>query len=472
MTDLPHLAARIFGTPLLVERGRLDVMLGALGPRLGLAAPQPAMDGGVGEDDEGERCYRITPEGVAIIPVVGTLVARSGQMTVGCTELRSYASIKADIAEALDSPQVRGVVIDEDSCGGEVSLCLETAAWIASQRGRKPIIAMANAAAYSAAYALASAADRIIIPDSGGVGSIGVVAVHVDQSAADKMAGLRWTYIAAGARKLDGNPHAPLTDAAAGVIGAEVERLYGLFVDLVARNRGISAEKVRATEAGLFFGSNAVAARLADQIGTIDDAIRLAAGGFTSTARGRPVAQPARGTPMAETSQAGGDAQASTTPTLTASGSDTNVSLNIGPRGSGSVQLGSMLNASASVSATNPATAAAAGTGTVDMAAIRAAAERDAAAAFAARAKAISALCDLAGVPNRATAFITAGATEAEVRDTLLAERAAASGAGGEISGSRSAAPPAGAAAGNAVAAAASWDRVGRNVFGAAWKGI
>lgn len=439
MTDLPHIAARIFGTPLMVERGRLDVMLGTLGPRFGLTIERPAADGGEGEDDDGERCCRITPQGVAIIPIVGTLVARSGQMTVGCTELRSYDAIKCDITEALADPKVRGIVLDVDSCGGEVSLCLETAAWIASQRGRKPIIAVANAAAYSAAYALASAADRIVIPDSGGVGSIGVVAVHVDQSAADKMAGLRWTFIAAGARKLDGNPHAPLSDAAAGVIGAEVERLYGLFVDLVASNRGISAERVRATEAGVFFGTGAIFARLADETGTIDDAVRLAAGGITSTARGRPVAQPARGTPMAETSPAGGDAQANT-----------------------------------STPAPAPAAAppVAAAPPTPDLNAIREAATREATAAFAARAKAITALCDLAGVPARATAFITAGATEAEVRDTLLAERATASGTGGEISGSRGAAPPAGAAAGNAVAAAASWDRVGRNVFGAAWKGV
>lgn len=437
MIDLPHIAARIFGTPLMVERGRLDVMLGTLGPRFGLTVERPAADGGEGEDDEGERCCRITPQGVAIIPIVGTLVARSGQMTVGCTELRSYDAIKCDITEALDNPQVRGIVLDVDSCGGEVALCLETAAWIAAQRGRKPIIAVANARAYSAAYALASAADRVLLPQSGGVGSIGIVAVHIDQSGADKMAGLRYTYIAAGARKLDGNPHAPLSDAAAGVIGAEVERLYGLFVDLVASNRGISAERVRATEAGVFFGTGAIFARLADETGTIDDAIRLAAGGITSTARGRPVAQPARGTPMAETSPAGGDAQANTTTPAPA-----------------------------------PADAAPAAPPAPDLAAIREAATREATAAFASRAKAITALCDLAGVPARATAFITAGATEAEVRDALLAERAAASGTGGEISGSRGAAPPAGAAAGNAVAAAASWDRVGRNVFGAAWKGV
>jgi len=142
---------------------------------------------------------------------------------------------------------------------------------------------------------------------------------------------------------------------------------------------------------------------------------------------------------MAEQSQAGGDPQANTT------------------------------QASAPLA---PAAAAPAAPPAPDLAAIREAATREAGAAFAARAKAISALCDLAGAPSRATAFITEGKSEAEVRDTLLAERAAASGTGGEISGSRGAAPPAGAAAGNAVAAAASWDRVGRSVFGTAWKGI
>ncbi len=441
MTDLPHLAARIFGAPLLMERGRLDTMVGAIGHRLGLAAPAPRADAG---EDDGERAprrpYCITPEGVAVVPVVGALVARAGQIMADCTELRSYAAIERDVMAALADPQARGVVLDIDSPGGEASLAMELGARIASLRGRKPIVAAANTSAFSAAYAIASGADRILLPETGGVGSIGVVAMHVDRSGEDKQLGRAYTFIAAGARKLDGNPHAPLTDAAQQVIAAEVERLYGLFVDLVARNRSISAERVRVTEAGLFFGSNAIAARLADQIGTIDDAIRLAAGGITSTARGRPVAQPAtRGNTMAEQSQAGGDPQANTT------------------------------QASAPLA---PAAAAPAAPPAPDLAAIREAATREAGAAFAARAKAISALCDLAGAPSRATAFITEGKSEAEVRDTLLAERAAASGTGGEISGSRGAAPPAGAAAGNAVAAAASWDRVGRSVFGTAWKGI
>ena len=156
---------------------------------------------------------------------------------------------------------------------------------------------------------------------------------------------------------------------------------------------------------------------------------------------------------MAENSQAGGDAQAnSTAPTLTASGADTNVSHCLTAKGEGSVALRTKQD--------------------IDVAAIRAAAIAEANAASAARAKAIGALCDLAGVPARATAFITEGKSEAEVRDTLLAERAKASTEGGEISGTRGAAPPAGSTASNAVAAAASWDRIGRAQFGAAWKGI
>jgi ClpP class serine protease len=280
MTNLPYVASRVFGVPLLMDPKRLDTMLSAIGYRIGLA-PSPMADGGredLAQDDDSPRMSRgceITPHGVAVVPIVGTLVARGGRIMADCTELRSYARIKADLMAAMHSPKVRGVVPDIDSGGGEVANCLELSRDIAALRGRgKRIIAVANTAAFSAAYALACAADAIFIPQSGGVGSVGVVAVHVDVSGEDKQKGHRYTYVAAGARKLDGNPHAPLTDTAEAVIAAEVERLYGLFVDLVAANRpSLSARAIRGTEAGLLFGEDAIKAK-ADTGGVSAEAAR------------------------------------------------------------------------------------------------------------------------------------------------------------------------------------------------------
>jgi ClpP class serine protease len=105
--------------------------------------------------------------------------------------------------------------------------------------------------AYSAAYWLAAAAERVYVPITGGVGSIGAVALHVDQSKRDKMMGYTYTFMYAGAKKVDLNSHQPLSDRGRARLQAEVDRFYGLFVADVAKDRGLSAEAVRATQAGL-----------------------------------------------------------------------------------------------------------------------------------------------------------------------------------------------------------------------------
>lgn len=127
--------------------------------------------------------------------------------------------------------------------------------------------------ALSAAYAIASVADRLLVTRTGEVGSVGVVAVHVDVSVADAMAGLSWTLIHAGARKTDGTRHAPLSPVAAADIQADVDRLYAALVTTVAHNRGLSAETVRASVASIWRGDAVVAAGFADGIGTLAEAV-------------------------------------------------------------------------------------------------------------------------------------------------------------------------------------------------------
>jgi ClpP class serine protease len=100
-------------------------------------------------------------------------------------------------------------------------------------------------------------------------GSIGVVAVHRDESGADAQAGLAWTFVHAGAAKVDGNPHQPLSDSARAGLQADVDALYGRFVALVARCRKQPPEAIRATEAAVYRGDQAVAAGLADKVGTL-----------------------------------------------------------------------------------------------------------------------------------------------------------------------------------------------------------
>ncbi|CAA7618307.1 S49 family peptidase [Magnetospirillum sp. SS-4] len=264
MTDLPHLAARLYGTPLLVARSKLDVILGALGPRL--AGQAVSFDG----DAAPSADVAVTSDGIAIIQVVGTLVARSGYLGAA-SGLTAYSDIAEAIEAAATDPGIRAILLDVDSSGGEVGGLFDLVDHIQAIRAQcgKPIWAVADEAALSAAYAIACTADRLYVTQTGEIGSIGVVAVHRDESGADAQAGLAWSFVHAGASKVDGNPHQPLSDSARATLQADVDALYGKFTTLVAERRRLSPDAVRATEAAVYRGDQAVAAGLADKVGTL-----------------------------------------------------------------------------------------------------------------------------------------------------------------------------------------------------------
>jgi signal peptide peptidase SppA len=267
MTVLPHLAARLFGVPLAIHRPKLDIILSVLGARIGLADLAAPVGYTPAARAPGP------PSGkVAVIPIHGTLVRRTSGLEAE-SGLASYTGIAAQLDAALTSPEVAAILLDIDSPGGESGGVFDLADRIRVASQVKPVWAVANDMAFSAAYALASAATRVFVARTGGVGSIGVIAMHIDQSVKDAKDGVRYTAVFAGERKNDLNPHEPLSDAAHAVLKAEVDRVYELFVETVARHRGLDADAVRATEAGLFFGPDAVATGLADAVGSLDDAL-------------------------------------------------------------------------------------------------------------------------------------------------------------------------------------------------------
>jgi signal peptide peptidase SppA len=269
MIDLPHVASRVFGSPLMIARAKLEVILGVLAPRFSGNAPEP-----IDPETDPAPQTSITVERIAVVSVIGTLVSRSGYLAAA-SGLVSYADIGDAIAAAMDDSSVRGVILDIDSPGGEVGGLFDLVEQMrAIKTGNgKPLWAVANESALSAAYAVASAADRLYVTRTGEVGSIGVVAVHVDESGADAKAGLTWTFVFAGDRKIDANGHEPLSERARATIQADVDRLYTELCGLVADNRGLTNEAVRATDAAIYRGELAIRAGLADRVGTLDLAI-------------------------------------------------------------------------------------------------------------------------------------------------------------------------------------------------------
>ena len=176
------------------------------------------------------------------------------------------------MAAAQADNRARGILLDIDSPGGEAGGVFDLARAIRQAGQVKPIWAMANDDALSAAYVLASAADRIWSTQTAALGSLGVVALHADQSGFDAAEGIKYTYLYRGARKVDANPHSPLSDEGQTAIQSEVDRLYEKLVSLVAEHRSVETSRIRGQEAAIYFGENAVSAGLVDKIGTFEQA--------------------------------------------------------------------------------------------------------------------------------------------------------------------------------------------------------
>ncbi|WP_265016815.1 S49 family peptidase [Wolbachia endosymbiont (group A) of Andrena dorsata] len=206
-------------------------------------------------------------ERTAIIPIHGILTKKPGAFDemLGMT---SYEQIEVQVKQALEDSSIETILLDIDSPGGEVNGIFDLADFIYSARAKKRIVAIANDDAYSAAYAIASSAEKIFLTRTSGVGSIGVIASHIDQSGFDEKCGIKYTTIFTGKRKNDLNPHEPISSESLKSLEEEVNRLYEILTELIARNRGLSVQAIKNTEAGLYFGKNAIEVGLADGITT------------------------------------------------------------------------------------------------------------------------------------------------------------------------------------------------------------
>lgn len=265
MTIAP-LAERLAGRPLALGPTALSALCRSGPVEAGPAGfpPRAAPDPG----------YTVTGDGIAVVPILGPMLARGDWLTAALG-LADYHALGATLAEAFADASVRAVLMEIDSPGGEVGGLFDLVDEIrrlATETG-KPVWAVASEAALSAACAIASAAGRIYVTRTGEMGSIGVVALHVDESAADAMAGRQYTLIHAGARKIDGHPHAPLDPTAHAAIQADVDALHGELVALVARNRGLAPEAIRAMEAATYRGAACVKVGLADAVGATRQAL-------------------------------------------------------------------------------------------------------------------------------------------------------------------------------------------------------
>lgn len=302
-----QIAQRVFNTPLMVDPAKALAFLSGLGPRItgqdiifqGMdvdAADQspaalPARTSLFGDDRtnrqgrNGGQPFAVV-DGIAIIEIAGTLVHR-GAWIGQSSGLTSYEGIATQLQAALADPAIRGIALDIDSFGGEVAGAFDLADRIRAAQQAKPVQAFVADHALSAGYALASQADRIVLSLTGAVGSIGVIAMHSDMSAALDQKGIAVTLIHAGARKIDANPYQPLPEAVRARIAGELEDLRQLFAQTVAEGRGRRLDTLQAlgTEAAVFRGDAAVFAGLADEVADPVTAFRA----FAAAPRGTSI---------------------------------------------------------------------------------------------------------------------------------------------------------------------------------------
>jgi signal peptide peptidase SppA len=215
-----------------------------------------------------------TSGAVAVLPLYGVIAPKVNAMTdiSGGTSVEMFAS---DFHSLMRDPNIKAVVIDIDSPGGQTSLITELAATIRQARGTKPIVAVANPTAASAAYWIGSQADELVATPSGHVGSIGVFGAHEDISAMNEGLGIKTTLVSAGKYKTEGTPLAPLTDDARAHWQSLVDSAYDMFVGDVAKGRGVSAEQVRNGfgEGRMVAAADAVKEGMIDRVATLEQTI-------------------------------------------------------------------------------------------------------------------------------------------------------------------------------------------------------
>lgn len=232
--------------------------------------------------------------GIAVLPLYGIIGYRANLLEDSSSGIGTSTEIfSAWFAGAVQDPGIAAVVLDIDSPGGSVEGLPELADQIFSARGGKPVIAIANAMAASAAYWIATAADSLWVTPSGMVGSVGTVMEHVDLSELERARGIKTTFIHAGEFKVEGNSSEPLGDAARAEFQRVVDAYYRQFVSGVARNRGTSAAAVVSgfKSGRMALAGEAVQLGMADRVGTMLEllaSLGLGASGQLSGVSGQP----------------------------------------------------------------------------------------------------------------------------------------------------------------------------------------
>ena len=227
-----------------------------------------------------------TGSGIAVLPLYGVVTQRGNMVDdisgPGSTSTQQFAAV---LRQMLADDTVGQILIDIDSPGGSVYGVAELASEIVKARAQKPVIAVANSLAASAAYWIGCSASEFYVTPGGEVGSIGVWQAHFDYSEALKEDGVKPTLISAGKYKVEGNPYVPLDEQAQAFMQSRVDDYYNAFVEAVAIGRGFSVNDVRTGmgEGRVLGADAALSQNMVDGIASFDDVLAKMQANIRST---------------------------------------------------------------------------------------------------------------------------------------------------------------------------------------------
>lgn len=303
-----RVAGLVFGQPLLVSTSAAETVGAYLRTRMEGAGPQMSRFAGrrVHDPMSGRwKGYR-RDGNVGIVSITGELVNRGAWLGAD-SGLTSYEGIVEQVGAAARDPDVATILLDINSPGGEAWGMVDAARTMRAAAGGKRMVAVFNSVGTSAAYGIGTAADEIVITESGLSGSIGVVTLHFDRSESAAKAGVRATVItnSEGARKAIGHPFGPLSEDDIASIRARADRIMDGFVNLLTDHRpGLTADAIRGQQAATFIGQDAVDVGLADRVGTFESVLaelsRASGRSTPSSMKGKTMTDKT-GAPAAET---------------------------------------------------------------------------------------------------------------------------------------------------------------------------
>ncbi|EJX0512075.1 S49 family peptidase [Salmonella enterica] len=296
--NLPHILSQATNAPLLLEPAYARVFFCALGRESGAASIQiPQAQENIDQDGMAlvtgnfmsggkpqARFYQVM-NGIAVLPVSGTLVHKLGGMRP-FSGMTGYDGITARLQQAVSDPEVKGILLDIDSPGGQAAGAFDCADMIYRLGQQKPIWALMNDVACSGAMLLASACSHRLVTQTSRMGSIGVVMAHTSYAEKLKQEGIDITLIYSGGHKVDLDVTRALPESVHADYQQRMDEVRKMFAEKVARYTGLSVDAVMATEAAVYDGQAGIDIGLADEMVNAADAVTVMAAALKNNTTG------------------------------------------------------------------------------------------------------------------------------------------------------------------------------------------